>query len=204
MVEVDRSGLVGGYVGSTALKTKEVVQRALDGVLFIDEAYALVGEGKDYGPEAVNTLLKLMEDYRDRLIVIVAGYTAPMQAFLGSNPGLKSRFNKFIHFEDYSAPQLLDIFRNTLLHSEFTLTAAAEVRARGLIQQLREGADEHFGNGRVIRNLVEHIQQQQANRLAGFADVTREHLITIEESDVVDAAKEIVPRPHDDPNAVNG
>jgi stage V sporulation protein K len=203
-VEVDRSGLVGGYVGSTALKTKEVVKKALDGVLFIDEAYALVGEGKDYGPEAINTLLKLMEDYRDRLIVIVAGYTSLMETFLGSNPGLKSRFNKFIHFDDYSAPQLLDIFRNILLRSEFTLTAEAETRAQRLIERLREEADEHFGNGRVIRNLVEHIQQQQANRLAGFADVTREQLIAIEESDVVDAAKEIVPRPHDDSNAASG
>jgi stage V sporulation protein K len=135
-VEVDRSGLVGGYVGSTALKTKEVVKKALDGVLFIDEAYALAGEGKDFGPEAINTLLKLMEDYRDRLIVIVAGYTGPMETFLGSNPGLKSRFNKFIHFDDYSAPQLLDILHNILLRSEFTLTAAAESRAHGLIERL--------------------------------------------------------------------
>jgi AAA+ superfamily predicted ATPase len=200
MVEVDRSGLVGGYVGSTALKTKEVVKQALDGVLFIDEAYALVGEGKDYGPEAINTLLKLMEDYRDRLIVIVAGYTDPMATFLTSNPGLKSRFNKFIHFDDYSALQLLDIFTNMLLHSEFTLTGAAAARAQKLIEQLRERADEHFGNGRVIRNLVEHIQQQQANRLAGLSEITREQLTTIEERDIIEAAKEILARSAESPS----
>jgi SpoVK/Ycf46/Vps4 family AAA+-type ATPase len=114
LVEVDRSGLVAGYVGHTALKTRDVVKRALDGILFIDEAYALHGEGKDFGPEAINTLLKLMEDHRDRLIVIVAGYTGPMEAFLHSNPGLKSRFRKFIHFDDYKAEQLVDIFEKMI------------------------------------------------------------------------------------------
>jgi MoxR-like ATPase len=190
-VEVDRSGLVGGYVGSTALKTRDVVKRALDGVLFIDEAYALVGEGKDFGPEAINTLLKLMEDYRDRLIVIVAGYTGPMQTFLASNPGLKSRFNKFIHFEDYTALQLADIFRNLVLRSDFQLTQEAALRAQEVIEQLRHGAEEHFGNGRVIRNLVEHIQQEQANRLASISDLSREQLMVIEENDVLAAARNL-------------
>jgi stage V sporulation protein K len=125
LVEVDRSGLVAGYVGHTALKTKEVVKRALDGVLFIDEAYALLGEGKDFGPEAINTLLKLMEDYRDRVIVIVAGYTDRMTTFLESNPGLKLRFNKFIHFGDYSAPEMAQIFQYMLEKAQYRATEEA-------------------------------------------------------------------------------
>jgi SpoVK/Ycf46/Vps4 family AAA+-type ATPase len=202
LVEVDRSGLVGGYVGHTALKTKDVVKTALDGVLFIDEAYALVGEGKDFGPEAIHTLLKLMEDYRDRLIVIVAGYTNPMETFLASNPGLKSRFNKFIHFEDYSTEQLAEIFQSMLLRSEFALTESAAQRAQAVIEQLRQASEAHFGNGRVIRNLVEHMQQQQANRLADLPGVSREQLSTIEESDVIEAARELSRRVK--PGGLNG
>lgn len=189
LVEVDRSGLVGGYVGHTALKTKEVVKSALDGVLFIDEAYALHGEGKDYGPEAVNTLLKLMEDYRDRLIVIVAGYTAPMKAFLSSNPGLKSRFGKFIHFDDYAAPQLLEIFLGMLGRSQFDLTPDACMRVSELIERLHSAGDEHFGNARTIRNLFERVQQEQANRLSDVGEPTREQLMTIEEDDVTAASR---------------
>jgi hypothetical protein len=135
-----------------------------------------------------------MEDYRHRLIVIVAGYTRSMEAFLASNPGLKSRFNKFIHFDDYSTPELLAIFHSMLLRSEYQLTADAATCAQAVIEQLRQPSEEHFGNGRVIRNLVEQLQQQQANRLAGLADVTREQLVAIEESDVAEAASEIMRR----------
>jgi SpoVK/Ycf46/Vps4 family AAA+-type ATPase len=191
LVEVDRSGLVGGYVGSTALKTREVVKQAIDGVLFIDEAYALHGEGKDYGPEAINTLLKLMEDYRDRLIVIVAGYTRPMQTFLESNPGLKSRFAKFVHFDDYTAPQLLEIFRDMLRGADYETTEEAFSFAGDALERLCSARDEHFGNARLVRNLFERVQQEQANRLAAIAAPTRVDLITIDVTDIVGACTEL-------------
>jgi stage V sporulation protein K len=189
LVEVDRSGLVGQYVGSTALKTKEVVRSALDGVLFIDEAYALYGEGKDFGSEAVNTLLKLMEDYRDRLVVIAAGYTGPMQQFLKSNPGLKSRFSKVIHFNDYTAEQLVAIFLGMLSRSQFELTRGADGIERRHQQAAAECGRAPRKRQRVVRNFAVYVQQEQANRLAPFAEVSREQLMTIEEEDVRVAEK---------------
>jgi len=194
LVEVDRSGLVAGYVGHTGLKTKEVVKRALDGVLFIDEAYALVGEGKDFGPEAINTLLKLMEDYRERLIVIVAGYTDRMSAFLESNPGLKSRFNKFIHFDDYTALEMVRIFEYMLDKAQYRASDAARSEIEAVMHSLRQNRDERFGNARVVRNLFEHIQQEHANRLSSVAEPTREELLTIEPADIQRAAKAIQPQ----------
>jgi SpoVK/Ycf46/Vps4 family AAA+-type ATPase len=191
LVEVDRSGLVAGYVGHTALKTKEVVKRALDGVLFIDEAYALLGEGKDFGPEAINTLLKLMEDYRDRLIVIVAGYTDRMTAFLESNPGLKSRFNKFIYFEDYTALEMVRIFEYMLGKAQYRTSDAARSEIEAVMHSLCENRHDRFGNARAVRNLFEHIQQEHANRLSSVAEPTREELLTIEPADVQRAPKAI-------------
>ncbi len=188
LVEVDRSGLVAGYVGHTALKTKEVVKRALDGVLFIDEAYALLGEGKDFGPEAINTLLKLMEDYRERLIVIVAGYTEPMKAFLESNPGLKSRFNKFIHFGDYSTAEMAQIFAYMLGNAQYRVTDEARSVIDPAMSGLRLAGKEHFGNARVVRNLVEHVQQEHANRLSPVAEPTTADLLIIERADIEAAA----------------
>jgi stage V sporulation protein K len=193
LVEVDRSGLVAGYVGHTALKTKEVVKRALDGVLFIDEAYALVGEGKDFGPEAINTLLKLMEDYRDRLIVIVAGYTDRMTAFLESNPGLKSRFNKFIHFGDYAPDEMARIFEYMLDKAQYSASEEAHAGIERVMATLYENRDEHFGNARLVRNLFEHVQQEHANRLASVIEPTREELLTIEVSDISGAVMAIQP-----------
>jgi SpoVK/Ycf46/Vps4 family AAA+-type ATPase len=198
LVEVDRSGLVAGYVGHTALKTKEVVRSALDGVLFIDEAYALLGDGKDFGPEAINTLLKLMEDYRDRIIVIVAGYTDLMMAFLDSNPGLKSRFNKFVHFGDYTAAEMAQIFEYMLDKAQYLATQEACSAGKHAIHTLSENRGEHFGNARLVRNLFEHVQQEQANRLASIPEPTREKLVTIEASDIDAALAAVLPRPSDE------
>jgi len=193
LVEVDRSGLVAGYIGHTALKTKEVVKRALDGVLFIDEAYALVGEGKDFGSEAISTLLKLMEDYRDRLIVIVAGYTDRMTAFLESNPGLKSRFNKFIHFDDYTSEEMARIFEYMLQNAQYRATEEADAAIGRAMCILHENRDTHFGNGRLVRNLFEHVQQEHANRLASVTEPTREELLTLEASDIAGAVAAVQP-----------
>jgi SpoVK/Ycf46/Vps4 family AAA+-type ATPase len=193
LVEVDRSGLVAGYVGHTALKTKEVVKKALDGVLFIDEAYALLGEGKDFGPEAINTLLKLMEDHRGRIIVIVAGYTDRMTAFLESNPGLKSRFNKFIHFDDYTAAELGQIFKYMLDKAQYRPTVDALSEIEPTMQTLCQMAGAHFGNARAVRNLMEHVQQEQANRLSVVEEPTIDQLQTVEAVDIKTAGLAIIP-----------
>jgi SpoVK/Ycf46/Vps4 family AAA+-type ATPase len=164
-----------------------VVKRALDGVLFIDEAYALLGDEKDFGPEAINTLLKLMEDYRERLIVIVAGYTDRMTAFLESNPGLKSRFNKFIHFGDYTTGEMARIFEYMFDKAQYRASDEARADIERAMISLHQDRGEHFGNARLVRNLFEHVQQEQANRLASVPELTREDLLTIEASDIEDA-----------------
>lgn len=186
LVETDRSGLVAGYVGQTALKVKEVVDQSLGGVLFIDEAYALnpEGRGNDFGQEAVETLLKLMEDHRHDLIVIVAGYTRKMDEFLASNPGLRSRFNKFLHFEDYSPEQLSDIFKGFCRKAEFKMAAEAEGKLLEIFKLLVLTRDEAFGNARTARNLFEMAVSKQANRIVSLAEVNQEVLSTIEAADV--------------------
>src|SRR5919109_529220 len=169
LVEVDRSGLVGQYVGTTALKTERVIRRALDGVLFIDEAYALAPEAAyhDFGPEAIETLLKRMEDYRHRLIVIVAGYPRPMTRFLDSNPGLRSRFSREISFPDYSTDELLEISRKFAGDYAYELTDGAEHALRGIFDGAQRG--EGFGNARFARTIFEQALNAQALRLAGDA-----------------------------------
>jgi SpoVK/Ycf46/Vps4 family AAA+-type ATPase len=188
LLETDRSGLVAGYVGQTALKVKEVVNKALGGILFIDEAYSLSsGDGEDFGREAVETLLKMMEDHRHDLVVVVAGYTTKMDEFLSSNPGLRSRFNKFIYFEDYTAEQLKQIFQSFCKKADFKLTAAAEERLANVFNLLTAVRDESFGNARVARNLFEATISKQANRIVSLPEINEEVLSTIEAEDIPEA-----------------
>ena len=186
LVEVDRSGLVAGYVGQTALKTQEAVQKALGGVLFIDEAYALVNQDSatDFGREAIEVLLKNMEDHRDDLIVIVAGYTNLMEKFIHSNPGLESRFNKYFYFEDYTAPQLLEIFQSMCNRGGYTLSTEGEDAARKLLDELYENRDENFGNARDVRNLFEKAVTRQSDRVALLDAPTREQLMELLPQDI--------------------
>jgi SpoVK/Ycf46/Vps4 family AAA+-type ATPase len=184
LVETDRSGLVAGYIGQTALKVKEVVEKASGGILFVDEAYALAGEGQDFGREAINTLIKLMEDNRDDLIVVVAGYTDKMRAFLSSNPGLKSRFNRYFSFDDYTPFQLVDIFQSFFRNADFELSVDARVKALNIFQILFDVRDETFGNARLARNVFERTISNQANRVISLPDHSVTTLSTILSLDI--------------------
>lgn len=167
LVEVDRSGLVAAYMGQTAIKTEQVITKAMGGVLFIDEAYSLSsgkGEG-DFGQEAIDTLLKIMEDNRDDLIVIVAGYPIPMSEFLQSNPGLKSRFNKFINFDDYSESELLSIFKGMCDKNDYVYSEKTEKALIHKIKNLINQNSESFANARTMRNMLEYTILQQADRI---------------------------------------
>ena len=188
LVETDRSGLVAGFVGQTAIKTSDVIKKALGGVLFIDEAYALTGSTEnDYGQEAVNTLLKAMEDNRDDLVVIVAGYPALMQRFIKSNPGLESRFNRFLFFPDYSAKEMLDIFDMRCKKSGYKLDDETHQLLEDYLQNFSEN-NLNFGNARGVRNLFERAVSAQANRLAKQTDVSRDELMLLTAEDIRIAA----------------
>lgn len=187
LVEVDRSGLVAGYVGQTAIKTQKVIQKAIGGVLFIDEAYALNGKSEnDFGQEAIDTILKAMEDHRDDLVVIVAGYTDLMDRFIHSNPGLESRFNRFLLFEDYTPDEMLDIFKMQCKKGCYQLSDGVEELVRDYITE-ENGDPETFGNARGVRNIFEHILVAQNNRLAAMETVTKEDLMTLTQDDVLHA-----------------
>ena len=183
MVEVDRSELVAGYLGQTAIKTAEVTAKSYGGVLFIDEAYSLNGD--QYGEEAINTLVKEMEDHRDDLVVIVAGYPAPMEEFISNNPGLASRFRTTIDFDDYTDDELRRIFAQMAAKADFDLgDGVLEEFGRELDEQVR---DETFGNGRFARNLLEAAIGRHAWRLREVAEPTLEELRTLLPVDLLDA-----------------
>ncbi len=175
LVEVDRAGLVGQYVGLTAVKTERVVRKALDGVLFVDEAYALARDAErlDFGDEAIETLLKRMEDHRHRLVVIVAGYPRLMRRFLESNPGLRSRFSREIDFPDYSTEELVQIFGRFSDEASYALGEGAEDTLRSIFSNAER--DESFGNARFARTLFEQSLNAQALRLAGGDVDTLDH-----------------------------
>ncbi len=191
LVECDRGGLVAGYTGQTAIKTGQVIDFALDGILFVDEAYALVNGPQDsYGDEAISTLLKRMEDDRDRLVVIVAGYTHEMKRFIDANSGLASRFNHYVEFPDYTADELAAMFRMNAKKSQYVLAPDVERDLGAFIAAMTANRDRKFGNGRWVRNLFEQAVAHQAERVADIANPTQEQLMTIEMRDIGEMGKE--------------
>lgn len=185
LVEVDRSGLVAGYVGQTAIKSQEKINEAMGGVLFIDEAYTLAKGENDFGQESIDTLLKAMEDQREDFVVIVAGYSEPMNRFLESNPGLKSRFNKSITFEDYSPNELLDIFELFCKLNDMKLSSDARDYLTQYLSKLSNEKSENFANGREMRNLFEKAFTNQANRLSHYNNISDEELNIIKTEDII-------------------
>ena len=191
LVEVDRSGLVAGFVGQTAIKTGEAIKKAIGGVLFIDEAYALAantGEN-DFGREAIETVLKAMEDNRDDLVVIVAGYEDLMERFISSNPGLESRFNRYFVFEDYTGEELYKIFLSMCEKNSYELTVEAQEFAKGLFKRLYEERDDNFGNARDVRNVFENVIGVQADRVAKDTDIDRRDLTLVTKEDIEEASR---------------
>ncbi|MEW7280053.1 AAA family ATPase [Aquimarina sp. 2201CG1-2-11] len=185
LVETDRTGMVAGYVGQTAIKVEEVIKTSLDGVLFIDEAYSLAKDNKkDFGNEAVEVLLKKMEDHRDQLVVIVAGYPDEMEEFIESNPGLQSRFNRYFTFDHYKPKELIGIFELFCFKNDFVLVEAAKEKLQFIFDKLYEKRHKSFGNARVARNLFEKIIEYQANRIVSITPLTEELLKNIVEDDI--------------------
>ncbi|MBO4761862.1 MAG: AAA family ATPase, partial [Lachnospiraceae bacterium] len=186
LVETDRSGLVAGYVGQTALKVQDVVHKAIGGVLFIDEAYSLASDTQnDFGDEAIETLVKLMEDHRDNLVVIVAGYTDDMKRFLKRNQGLVSRFNKYFYFDDYNNEELISILISMAKGAGYEISEGAQNKASSIIASMDENERYKFGNARGIRNMFERMVAAQANRVCMIEDPSVEELCEILDEDVI-------------------
>ncbi len=190
LIEVDRSGLVAGYVGQTALKTQEQIKKAQGGVLFIDEAYALAQKDDAFGQEAIDTILKAMEDNRDDFVVIVAGYTGPMKKFIESNPGLKSRFNKYIEFPDYNIDELEEIFYMNCNKYDYKVDEDVKHQIRALITSKKIENIDNFANAREVRNLFEEIITNQARRVSAMENPTSEDMMTILLEDLFEEKKE--------------
>jgi stage V sporulation protein K len=189
LVEVDRAALVAGYVGQTAIKVKEMVDKAMGGVLFIDEAYTLKsGDSTDFGQEAIDTLLKLMEDRRNEFVVVVAGYPEEMKRFLGSNPGLESRFNKYLDFEDYNGAELMAIFEGFCHGSDYKISPEARATIQEVLEKAFQSRGKNFGNARFARNLFEKTVENQANRIVSLNNADQATLMTIRPEDVAAAA----------------
>lgn len=186
IVEVDRSGMVAAYMGQTAIKVKEVIDKANGGVLFIDEAYSLANEtpGGDFGQEAIDTLVKAMEDNREDLIVIVAGYPDLMNKFIESNPGLKSRFQKTIHFPDYSAADLYNVFLKFCKENDYVLSPDGEIYLKEKLEEYVQNSDKYFGNARDVRNFLDIAISAQANRLLNENETSPEALVTLQPIDL--------------------
>lgn len=189
LIECERADLVGEYIGHTAQKTREQLKRAMGGILFIDEAYSLARGGeKDFGKEAIDTLVKAMEDHKDQLVLILAGYRREMEIFLETNPGLRSRFPIHIDFEDYSTDELLKIAALMLSSREYRLTESARRRLERILAEKARAPHQHLGNARYVRNLIERAIRRQAVRLVRKANLSRTELLLITEADLEEAS----------------
>lgn len=187
LIEVERADLVGEYIGHTAQKTKEMLKKAMGGIMFVDEAYTLAQGGeKDFGKEAIATIVKAMEDYRDNLIIILAGYTLEMEKFMQSNPGLRSRFPIHINFKDYDEEELFQIALQMYLERDYELTSRCRWRLKNILHEFAKNRHPHSGNARYVRNLVEKSIRLQALRIIDKPNLSRKELITIEEKDLPD------------------
>ena len=184
-IEVSRTDLIAGYQGQTALKVKNVIEKAKGGVLFIDEAYSITEneQSDSYGRECITELTKALEDYRNDLVVIVAGYSEPMKNFFSSNPGLKSRFNTFIEFEDYNTKELLEILISMCKNNDYNLTEKAKMKLNDFFETELENKKENFSNGRMVRNVYDDLVMNHARRVVNVQNITKEELLLITDLD---------------------